>query len=859
MTRHELLLLLLLPLPLSCASCAGAPRPPASPQTSSTASSTASSSSPQVVQTQAQAQAPTALTSQGAIAGMLRGPDGRPVAGALVAAVPYDANASTAAGRAISDRLGRFRIDGLPAREYGVTATAPHLNATSRGPIAVTAGRATTADLTLGPSGPSYLVHIRSRFGRPLSGVELRAVHLNPGKGLAFYFLPGPEGYRVCLPTESYLLVANAQGHEETTQRLTVPPEEPRSRPGPPDRPERPKRPERPERPDQPERGPEPIRIELEPDAEAGPAPPEVLDWLRAQATRLDTVDAGHGLADLAPLERSVGAAPIVALGEATHGSSEFFRLKHRMLEFLVSEMGFTAIALEANFPEALDVNEYVLTGRGDPAKALAGMYFWTTNTEETLEMIRWMRRYNADPRHPKKVKFYGFDMQFAWRSVKDVVAYLRRVDPDRATAAARALALLANAYTQPDFDRLPLASRQATAAIADDLARAFDERHPDWARRTGEEAWVLARQHTRILQQNLAMSCASGREAQNIRDRAMAENAAWIFEHEGPGAKLVLWAASLHIATDDSGGYVRMGVHLRERFGRDLVTFGSAFHEGGLKAWQIPLDLGTGVLSFNVGAAPEGTLDETLARAGLERAAIDLRALPSAGPVAAWFGAPHLTRQIGSGYSSDGQWFRWRVAPRLWDAILYVARVTASHPLATDVWRFTVHERPTNLDFEETDGQRPLGWEIAERLPAFGYQVEASGERPQSGRRCVLLRSLPGRRYGEMFGGLEQHLDAKPYRGKRVRLRAFMRVEPSGAGGAGHLWLRAARSSFSPAGDAFYDGMVDRPITSGEWREYELTGEVPANVEQIIYGAALVGEGRAWVDAVSIEAVDRP
>ena len=155
-----------------------------------------------------------------------------------------------------------------------------------------------------------------------------------------------------------------------------------------------------------------------------------VKSWLAANAIRLSTVEAGHGFADMQPLKKIVGEARVVSLGEATHGTREFFQLKHRMLEFLVNEMGFNIFAIEATMPESFDINEYVLTGQGDPAKALAGIYFWTWDTEEVLGMIEWMRRYNADAQHTRKVKFYGFDMQSAARAAKVTLAYLRRVDP---------------------------------------------------------------------------------------------------------------------------------------------------------------------------------------------------------------------------------------------------------------------------------------------------------------------------------------------------------------------------------------------------------------------------------------------
>src|SRR5664279_2343903 len=107
-----------------------------------------------------------------------------------------------------------------------------------------------------------------------------------------------------------------------------------------------------------------------------------VTEWVRGNAIRLTTVEAGHGFKDMEPLKKVVGNARIVSLGEATHGSREFFQLKHRILEFLATEMGFTIFSIEANMPEAYKLNDFVLKGEGDPATLIKGMYFWTWDTE---------------------------------------------------------------------------------------------------------------------------------------------------------------------------------------------------------------------------------------------------------------------------------------------------------------------------------------------------------------------------------------------------------------------------------------------------------------------------------------------
>jgi erythromycin esterase len=117
-------------------------------------------------------------------------------------------------------------------------------------------------------------------------------------------------------------------------------------------------------------------------------------------------------------------------------------KLKHRIFEFLVEKMGFSIFSIEASTPEAFDVNEYVLTGKGDPEKAIGGLYFWTWDTEEVLDLVLWMRQYNLNSAHRRKVKFYGFDMQFSPRAALMTLEYLRRVDPQTAPNSVLSIAI---------------------------------------------------------------------------------------------------------------------------------------------------------------------------------------------------------------------------------------------------------------------------------------------------------------------------------------------------------------------------------------------------------------------------------
>jgi hypothetical protein len=256
------------------------------------------------------------------------------------------------------------------------------------------------------------------------------------------------------------------------------------------------------------------------------------------------------------------------------------------------------------------------------------------------------------------------------------------------------------------------------------------------------------------------------------------------------------------------------------------------------------------------------------LAAAGLRLSAIDLRKLPSDGPVAEWWSVPHQTRSIGSGYSREFGFWASQNVKQLYDALLFVESTTSARPNpgGRRVGRALL-DAPVNLDFEDGElGEPPAGWfmgppqgafdNVIETLRDFDFDIATSTDRPYQGERSAMITRPPGRHYGEAFGLLGQRIEAAAYRGKRVRFRAAVRTDVTGPGNQAYLWLHVTKEWAFPPSTAFYDDMSDRPITNREWREYEIVGEVPEDAEMTDYGMALVGDGRAWIDAVSLEVV---
>src|SRR5262245_6201026 len=184
--------------------------------------------------------------------------------------------------------------------------------------------------------------------------------------------------------------------------------------------------------------------------------------WMKRTANPFATCEPVEDQRDLAFLKKLVGDAHIVSLGEGTHGTREFFQMKHRITRYLASEMGFSVFAIEANMPEAYRLNDYVLTGRGDPKALLAGMYFWTWNTEEVLALIEWMRAFNASGKG--RMQFTGFDMQTPDTAAAIARRALAKVDAEAVDSLDRCLTRLQATRLASQTGRGSGADRFATA-----------------------------------------------------------------------------------------------------------------------------------------------------------------------------------------------------------------------------------------------------------------------------------------------------------------------------------------------------------------------------------------------------------
>ncbi len=319
----------------------------------------------------------------------------------------------------------------------------------------------------------------------------------------------------------------------------------------------------------------------------------------------------GGNTKDLEILNTLIGNSKVVALGEVSHGSSEIFKMKNRIIQYLAANNGFDIFSIEANMPESYKVNEYVVQGKGDPKKLIAGMYFWTWRTEEVLNMVEWMHKFNQ----PKqRIEFTGFDMQFydgsvnelsdafkGNKEVKNKITDLRKNLDEIKTRSQQNRGLISVGYKEmKEVDSLISFLKNSVETLS------FQADNKDW---------LL--QNIAIIEQYLEMNNYLW------RDKCMADNFLWIKNHN-PKSKLTIWAHNGHIQKTDQA----MGAHLSQKLGKDYLTFGFAFFDGNYTAAG-----SKGLTSYDAMEAYPGTLEYLLEQVKEPIFILDLKKIKSDHP----------------------------------------------------------------------------------------------------------------------------------------------------------------------------------------------------------------------------------
>jgi erythromycin esterase-like protein len=395
-----------------------------------------------------------------------------------------------------------------------------------------------------------------------------------------------------------------------------------------------------------------------------------------------------------------IGDARFVLLGEASHGTHDFYDQRAQITRRLIEEKNFTAVAVEADWPDAYRVNRYVrgTTDDADSEEALSGFKrfpTWMWRNADVLDFVGRLREHNDLSASATKVGFYGLDLYSLHASIEAVLAYLRKVDPE---AATRAL------YRYSCFDHFGEDTQAYGYAASFGLADSCEQevlgqlielrqRAASYASRDGrvaDDEFFFAEQNARLVKnaEEYYRSMFRGHiESWNSRDTHMAETLDALAAHlgsRGPKAKIVVWEHNSHLGdarATDSGdaGQFNVGQLVRERYGHESVLVGFTTHHGTVTAasnWDAPAE------RKRVRPGLPGSYEALFHDVDIPRFMLDLRGDRA---LAKTLREPHLERAIGVIYRPETErashYFHARLADQF-DAVLHFDETRAVEPL---------------------------------------------------------------------------------------------------------------------------------------------------------------------------------
>jgi erythromycin esterase len=353
-------------------------------------------------------------------------------------------------------------------------------------------------------------------------------------------------------------------------------------------------------------------------------------DEAETQRLRERARSVGHALmseADLGPLMDRVGDARFVLLGEASHGTSEYYRWRTRITQRLIAEKGFSFVGVEGDWPDCYRVNRYIKdypksgSDAGEVCRGFARWSTWMWGNREIVHLAEWMRGWNETRGPEEQVGFYGLDVYSLWHSMEAVLEYLSERDP---AAARRALGAYRcfepysrdeQAYARATI-RKSVSCEEETLAVLSDLRRRAPV-YPD-----GDEAAFDADQNALCVvnaERYYRAMVRADDESWNLRDTHMADTLDRLcafHRRSRDVVKAVVWAHNTHIgdarATDMAdAGMTNIGQIVRERHGREgVVLVGFSGYQGSViaaRGWGEPME------KVAVPEAMEGSWDEVL------------------------------------------------------------------------------------------------------------------------------------------------------------------------------------------------------------------------------------------------------
>ncbi|MFH0734846.1 MAG: erythromycin esterase family protein [bacterium] len=387
----------------------------------------------------------------------------------------------------------------------------------------------------------------------------------------------------------------------------------------------------------------------------------EEYDWIKTNAVKLSTVEPNSNFDDIAPLKPIFDEAEIISLGEGTHGTSEFFKMKDRLVRFITQDNKNAVFAIEANMPEARLLNDYIQTGKGDAKKLLDGLYFWTWNTQEVLDMIEWMKDYNLSGKG--NIEFWGFDMQTPTIALKNIAEFISKNEPAYSDSVNNLNNIITDCYEQlmRNYKNQDKNFAKKWYNAANILSNHLNKNRSQYLKLHDSTIVSFLIQDSKIVLQG-AETFLYGYYS---RDFSMAQNIIWIKEHIAKDKKLILWAHNGHVTK----GKKMMGDYLFKEYGNKMFVVGFCYYDGSYTTNGVK-----GLEAYSTDLPKAESIEWILHNIGIKNIFLNIRNISNT-PNAIWLNDQLNIRDIGS-YQPEKAFYPLKL-PECFDALIFIDKTT--------------------------------------------------------------------------------------------------------------------------------------------------------------------------------------
>lgn len=388
-----------------------------------------------------------------------------------------------------------------------------------------------------------------------------------------------------------------------------------------------------------------------------------------------------------------IGGAKVVLLGEASHGTAEFYQARTAITRNLIENHGFNIVAVEVDWPDAARIDRYARhrNARAPDAEAFVRFPEWMWRNREFEQFVSWLCGYNENLTPDRRIEFRGLDIYSLHGSIKAVLDYLRRVDPDAAAEARRRYACLTPWQERPaGYARAIRSGVQeecepaVVAQLQELLARELDYAAED------AEGFLDAAQNARIVataEHYYRAMYRHGNDAWNLRDKHMFETLQKLVEHR-PEAKAVVWAHNSHIGNAAAtamgwDGQFNIGELARIAYGDEALIVGFGTDRGTVAAaddWDQPVQIKT------VTPSRPDSYERVFRQTAIPRSLTDLRGSGRDRTVRETLSDRRLERAIGVVYRPDTEFYSHyfeAVLPEQFDCYIWFEETKAVTPLS--------------------------------------------------------------------------------------------------------------------------------------------------------------------------------